>query len=129
MYETGLDNLALAQRLHALGLRKTDLIIADTGNGGDLRIAEIRRGWASHPELRFNVTSAVKGPGSIKFGINKIKSCIFYLTESSKNGWNEYQEYKWALDADKLPTDVPEDKNNHIMDAIRYAELAKGSKY
>ena len=45
LYETGLDNLALAQRLYALGIRKNNLIIADTGNGGDLRIAEIRRGW------------------------------------------------------------------------------------
>lgn len=129
LYETGLDNLALAERLYALGLRKTDLIIADTGGGGDLRIAEIRRGWKEYPHLKFNIIAAVKGPGSIKFGINKIKSSVTYMTESSKNGWNEYQEYKWLLDADKLPTDTPEDKNNHLMDAYRYAELAKGVKY
>lgn len=129
LYETGLDNLALAERLYALGLRKTDLIIADTGGGGDLRIAEIRRGWKEYPHLKFNIIAAVKGPGSIKFGINKIKSSVTYMTESSKNGWNEYQEYKWLLDADKLPTDIPEDKNNHLMDAYRYAELAKGVKY
>lgn len=129
LYETGLDNLALAERLYALGLRKTDLIIADTGGGGDLRIAEIRRGWKEYPHLKFNIIAALKGPGSIKFGINKIKSSVTYMTESSKNGWNEYQEYKWLLDADKLPTDTPEDKNNHLMDAYRYAELAKGVKY
>ena len=49
-----------------------------------------------------------------------------YMTESSVNGWKEYQEYKWRLDADKMPTDTPEDRNNHIMDCIRYFELAKG---
>ena len=129
LYETGLDNLALAQRLYALGIRKNNLIIADTGNGGDLRIAEIRRGWKEFPELKFNIVPAIKGPGSIKFGINKIKSAKIYLTESSANGWNEYQEYKWLLDADKLPTDQPVDKFNHIMDAIRYTELAKGSYF
>lgn len=51
------------------------------------------------------------------------------MTESSVNGWNEYQEYKWMLDADKLPTDQPIDKYNHLMDAIRYAEIAKGTLF
>lgn len=129
LYETGLDNLALAKRLYALGIRKTDLIIADPGNGGDLRIAEIRRGWGDYPELRFNIRPAIKGRGSVNFGINKVKSAVLHLTESSVNGWDEYREYKWALDADKLPTDTPQDKNNHLMDAIRYAELAKGSLF
>ena len=72
---------------------------------------------------------AIKGPGSIKFGINKIKSTKMYMTESSTNGWTEYQEYKWLLDADKLPTDQPVDKFNHLMDAIRYTELAKGAYF
>lgn len=129
LYETGLDNLSLALRLHDLGITRNDLIIADPGSGGDLRIAEIRRGWSDHPELKFNICPALKGPGSIKFGINKIKSAIMYMTEDSNNGWNEYREYKWRLDADKLPTDEPEDKNNHLMDAIRYVELAKGSLF
>lgn len=129
LYETGLDNLSLAERLYALGLRSSDLIIADTGDGGKLRIAEMRRGWSDHPELEFNILPAMKGPGSIKFGINKVKSCIMHMTESSTNGWNEYQEYKWMLDADKLPTDQPIDKYNHLMDAIRYAEIAKGTLF
>lgn len=129
LYETGLDNLELARRLHALGVGKSDLIIADPGGGGDLRIVELRRMWMEHPELRFNIRPAIKGPGSVNFGINKLKSAKVYLTESSVNGWNEYREYKWALDADKLPTDRPEDRNNHLMDAIRYAELAKGAVF
>ena len=33
----------------------------------------------------------------------------------------EAEEYHWALDANKDPTDVPEDDNNHLWDATRYA--------
>lgn len=128
IYDTDLDNLSLAQRMRALGITGKDLIIADPGNGGNLRIAELRRGW--NGELRFNIFPAVKGVGSIKAGIGMVKSTITYMTESSVNGWREYQEYRWQLDADKNPTDQPVDKFNHIMDCRRYFELAKvGSVY
>ncbi len=126
LYETGLDNLSLALRMRDLGITPQDRVIADPGGGGDLRIAELRRGWGEYPGLRFDVRPALKGPGSVLFGINRVKSAVMYMTESSVNGWKEYQEYKWRLDADKMPTDTPEDRNNHIMDCIRYFELAKG---
>lgn len=132
LYESGLDNLALAKKMHDLGIKDTDLVIGDTGNGGDLRIAELRRGFTNienYPDLRFSMFDAVKGPGSIKFGINRVKSYNIYMTESSVNGWKEYQEYKWSLDGDKNPTDTPIDKYNHIMDAVRYFALAKGVYY
>jgi phage terminase large subunit len=71
----------------------------------------------------------VKGSGSVNVGITKVKSCVNYMTEGSDNGWNEYSEYKWALDADKNPTDTPVDKYNHLMDGRRYFELNKGRLY
>lgn len=124
LYEPGLDNLQLARRMRDLGITKRDLVIADPGGGGDLRIAELRRGWPGEPELRFNVIPTIKGSGSILFGINKVKSCRVFMTEGSVNGWKEYQEYKWRLDADKMPTDTPIDSYNHLMDCIRYYELS-----
>jgi len=132
LYETGLDNIALAKRMRDLGIKSTDIVVADMGGGGDLRIAELRRGWDNiegYPDLRFSVFPTLKGGGSIKFGINRVKSNTLFMTESSVNGWNEYQEYKWRLDADKNPTDQPMDKYNHIMDCIRYFELNKGTLY
>lgn len=128
LYEPGLDNIELAKRLRDLGISSYDMVIADTGAGGDLRIAELRRGWDSedYPDLRFSIYGTIKGQGSINFGITRVKSNVNFMTESSTNGWNEYQEYKWRLDSDKNPTDIPIDKFNHIMDCIRYAELSKG---
>ena len=131
LYETGVDNIELAKRMRILGIQSTDIVIADMGAGGDLRIAELRRGWdiPDYPDLRFSVFPTIKGQGSIQFGINRVKSCVMHMTESSTNGWKEYQEYKWRIDADKNPTDTPIDKYNHIMDCIRYFELSKGPWY
>lgn len=129
LYEPGLGSIAFAKKLIDVGITNSDMIIADPGNGGDLRIADLRRGWPDvegYPNLRFNIRAAIKGPGSIKAGINKVKDCVNYMTEGSKNGWHEYREYKWSLDADKNPTDMPEDRNNHLMDCRRYFELCKG---
>lgn len=132
LYETGLDNLELAKRLYDLGITESDIIIADTGNGGDLRIAELRRGFRNlegYPDLRYNIHPTIKGPGSIKFGINRVKSINAHYTESSKNLIHEYHSYKWGMDVNKIPTDNPIDENNHCMDAIRYGELSKGTLY
>lgn len=129
LYETGLDNLSLAKRMRDLGITSKDIVIADMGSGGDLRIAELRRGWQNidgYSDLRFNIYPAIKGAGSILFGINKVKSCTVYMTEESKNGWIEVQEYKWRLDADKNPTDTPVDNYNHLMDCVRMGENSKG---
>ncbi len=128
LYEKGLCNADLAVRLRALGVSEKDLVVADYGAGGDLRIAELRRGIATKEGalLRFNIRPCIKGSGTIKAGIDKVRSSTTCLTEGSRNGWREYEEYKWLLDADKLPTDQPVDAYNHLMDCRRYFELAKG---
>jgi phage terminase large subunit len=129
IYQSGLDDLALAKRFIDLGVTYKDLIIADYGNGGDVRINNLRSGgsgaWSNiegYPELRkgFSVYYAEKGAGSIAGGINLVKSYEVYMTETSKNGWDEVQEYCWAVGRDKELLDVPVDKYNHIMDDIRY---------
>ena len=124
IYDTGLDSLDLARRMRALGITEKELLIADYGNGGSLRIAELRRGI--HDGLVFNVRSTVKGSGSINAGIAKVKARHLFMTDSSVNGWNEYMSYRWMLDANKRPTDQPMDADNHIMDCVRYFELCKG---
>lgn len=133
LYETGLDNLQLAKRMKDLGINKDDLIVADPGAGGDLRIAELRRGFQNidgYPDLYFNnIHPTIKGQDSINFGIGKVKGCQNYMTENSRNGWNEYQNYKYGLDSNKNPTNKPVDENNHLMDCRRYFELNKGVLY
>jgi phage terminase large subunit len=129
IYSSGMDDLMIAKRFIDLGITYKDLIIADYGNGGDVRIHNLRSGgggaWSNiqgYSELRngFSVYYAEKGAGSIAGGINLVKSCEVYLTENSKNGWNEAQEYCWATGREKELLDVPIDKYNHLMDCLRY---------
>ena len=127
LYKTGIGDYELCGIMKSLGITPEDIIIADYGGGGDLRISNVRRMYQVNPDYVFNIFPAIKGEGSIKAGISRIKECKVFATENSSNLWNEYQEYKWALDANGIPTDRPIDKYNHIMDAIRYGVLSKGS--
>jgi phage terminase large subunit len=65
-----------------------------------------------------------KPSGSVSHGISKLRDREIFVTESSSNVWQEYRDYKWALDRNKNPTDVPEDANNHTIDPIRYIEFS-----
>lgn len=129
IYQPKLKNLELAKCMRDVGVMPDDLIVGDMGNGGDLRMAELRRGFQNiegYPDLYFNIHPTVKGQGSIKVGINQVMECKNYITDESLNWAHEYREYKWALDANKQPTDRPIDTDNHCMDARRYLELTKG---
>ena len=66
-----------------------------------------------------NVRACVKGPDSIKFGINRVKQYPIKVTKSSLNFIDEIESYKWIV-KDGVITDKPKDANNHLMDALRY---------
>lgn len=101
-------------------------------------IVKIRSGWQKeelldeeiikYPQLLkgFNAMGVIKGPGSINFGISLMKDYEIFVTEESSNLWNEYREYKWALDKNKNPTDDPEDHHNHLIDPTRGVVTSKG---
>lgn len=116
IYEPGLTNPALAAKMKAKGVTKRDKIYADSSEPKSIK--ELR-------DLGFNVIEADKGPDSVNFGIKYIKSLENYYTEDSKNIEHELQEWKWQLDANKEPTDTPEDKNNHAMDGDRYGIITE----
>lgn len=127
IYQAGLDNLTLAKMMRGLGVSQTDVVVADPGGGGDYRIAELRRGFGEvpgYPNLTFNMLTAYKGPGSILYGINKLKGYNVHITSESYNFLFEYTEYAWQVGPDKLPTDRPIDKKNHCLDPLRYGLVA-----
>lgn len=111
VYQSRLTIPMLHTRMLALGISKTSRIYADSAEPGD--IEELKKlGW--------NVIPVKKYPGSVTAGVRFIKKFQVYYTQDSHNIIHESQEYKWELDREKLPTDQPEDKKNHAMDAIRY---------
>lgn len=111
IYEPGLTNPMLAAKMTMLGVSRKLPIYADNAEPKSIR--ELR-------DMGFNVFPADKGPDSVLFGIKQIESVNNYATEESTEVWYELEEYKWALDRNREPTDKPIDKNDHAMNAGRY---------
>jgi len=136
LYERNLNTIELAVKLVQLGITSNDLIVADSAE--PLVIGKLRNGWTAdelpngyaekYPQLLngFYIMPAIKGPGSIQAGINRVNEYENFLTEDSSDWWEEYVKYCWALDKNKNPTDEPLDDFNHLMDSDRYALMAKG---
>ena len=84
-------------------------------------IEELRRmGWSIRPSL--------KGKDSINAGIDLLKRYKLHIHKDSTNAIQEFRNYKWKEDRTGKLTNTPEDKNNHITDAVRYATYSILSK-
>ncbi len=116
IYERGLTNFDISNRLKNLGIKKSDLIIADSSEPKSIK--ELK-------EMGWNVVEAVKGPDSVRTGIKFLKEHNIHVTEDSKDFWIEYETYQWRLDQNKEPINEPIDANNHLMDALRYSQTGK----
>lgn len=120
IYSTELTNPELADRMRRKGINKKMKIYADSSEPKSIK--ELR-------DLGFNVIAADKGPDSVLYNIKQIKGVENYYTENSKNIEDEIEEWKWELDKDDNPTDKPEDKNNHAMNAIGYGYVTQKGKH
>lgn len=106
IYERGLLNSELAERLQGLGLGNIPAV-ADSAEPKS--IAELN-------SYGMNVSRAVKGSDSIRAGINLIKTFNVHVDPKSVNIKKELQAYKWS---DKKEG-VPIDRMNHAIDSFRY---------
>lgn len=119
IYQTGLTNPGIDRRMRELGVPESAEIYADSAEPKS--IEELKTsGW--------NVKPSKKGQDSINAGISMLQSKEVYYTENSKNIEMEVQEYKWALDQNKEPTNKPIDEYDHGIDAIRYAVYTHNTK-
>lgn len=108
VYEKGLTNYDIVGKLKTIpGMYYCD-------SAEPKSIAELKHGG-------INARGALKGPDSIKAGINHLKTYKIFITDDSPNLWNEYYYYQWELDANEEPTGKAKDFMNHLIDAIRYA--------
>lgn len=88
-------------------------IIVCDNNRPDKILALREAGWEY-------AIAAVKGPGSIVEGIDLVSKLQVFYTESSENLEKEQEEYERKVDRYGVVLEEPVDKNNHIMDPIRY---------
>lgn len=71
----------------------------------------------------FNITPAIKGPGSIEEGVGFIKSYDVVIHEDNcPHVIDEFENYSYEVDKktqEVLP--ILADKKNHVIDSVRYA--------
>ncbi len=116
IYQTGLINKALSEEMFRLGVPEDAVIYADEAEPKS--IAELcSYGW--------NVLPGEKGKDSVEAGVDYLLGKEVFYTENSTDVRKETENYVWALDKNKNPTNKPKDENNHAMDAIRYARFRK----
>lgn len=120
IYEHGLTNPNICSRFRELKVNPHDEIIADSAEPKSIQ--EIYN-------ERFNIKPAQKGADSVKNSIDILKRYTINVTRRSVNLRKELNSYKWAVDKDGKPLNVPVDYNNHAIDGIlRYVALNKLQK-
>jgi len=116
IYETGLTNSDIANRMIQLGVRRradknTDLILADSAEPKS--IEEIYR-------YGFNIKGAPKGPGSVEYGHQLVRGYKQYWTTDSLNGIKEQRNFRYIEDKNGKLTDKTTHRWSHLLDARRY---------
>ena len=120
VYERGLTNTtpqdhadqpSIDGRLRDAGGDRGRTIWADSAEPKSIRDL-VLAGWT--------VKAAEKGADSILYGINLLRKYPISITERSVNLIKDFQNYKWATDANGNPMNQPVSAWDHGPDAVRY---------
>ncbi len=111
LYQKGMGNQALADFIKNLSDPHT-LVIADSAEPKS--IDEIKMYGVS-------ILPTVKGPGSVNQRISFVQEQRISMTKRSVNLIKEYRNYLWKTDRDGKILTIPEDGNDHVLDALGYA--------
>jgi phage terminase large subunit len=107
--ENGLFIDELAKKINEIAAN--ELVVCDSEDPRS--IAELRRqGVLAVP--------AKKGKDSVMYGIKWLKSQNIIIDVNCKNTINEFRKYRWKTDSFGNALPVPVDKENHLIDAVRY---------
>jgi len=114
-YSTGLTNKMIYDIF--IGLGYNDEIVyydaAEPKSGEELR------------QLGLMAIAADKGQGSVNAGISLLKEFDIFVSKSSRNLAKEYETYYWQQLKDETIINIPVDRNNHLIDALRYCIYTK----
>ena len=115
LYKKGLTNRDLSIYLKE---NKLNQIITFCDSAEPKSIEELRQMdvWAK---------GAIKGQGSINAGISLLKEFEIIVSSESSNLQKEQLTYFWEELKDGTIINKPIDKNNHLMDALRYSVYSR----
>lgn len=110
IYMTDLTNDVLAEKIK--NLIGYEYITCDSSEPKSIK--EIKN-------LGIKAIGAKKGKDSVNHGIQFLQQHEIVVDISCQNMINELQQYRWKEDKDGNALPVPIDKNNHLIDALRYS--------
>ena len=111
MYTKGMSNKAIHTEVSRMGYSK-ERITADSAEPKS--IDELKG-------LGLRVSGAKKGKDSVNNGIQWIQDLEIIIHPRCVNFLTEISMYQWKTDKFNNKLNEPEDDNNHLMDAMRYA--------
>lgn len=111
IYEKGMTNSRIYERIEALGYRK-NRIIADCADAKSIYELAI---------MGLKINGSRKGADSIRAGVQFIQDYEIIIKPRCVNFITEIQNYQWAKDKFGSSINKPIDDFNHLMDAMRYA--------
>jgi phage terminase large subunit len=109
LYERGLTNDDLAKSLKPM-IGK-ELITCDSSEPKSI-IELAQRG--------ISTVGAIKGKDSVNYGIQWLQQQEIIIDVRCQNTKNEFSSYKWEENKHGEQLAKPVDRNNHLIDAIRY---------
>ena len=110
LYELELTNDILAKEISKKGIN--EYIVCDSSEPKSIK--ELKN-------LGIKAIGAKKGKDSVNYGIQWLQQQEIIIDIKCINAINEFSQYKWKEDKDGNVLKVPVDKNNHLIDALRYA--------
>lgn len=108
-YERGLTNQEIAKALKPM--IGSEYVTCDSAEPKS--IEELKR-------ENINALGALKGKDSVGFGIQFLKGLKIIIDKNCQNVINEFQLYQWKKTRDGDTLNIPVDRDNHTIDAIRY---------
>ena len=109
IYERGLTNTALAPILREFC--GNHYITCDSSEPKSIKELQ---------NLGIRAIGAKKGPDSVMHGIQWLQGHEIIVDVRCQHMKNELQLYQWRKDKNGQSMRVPEDRNNHLIDALRY---------
>jgi len=110
LYQRGLTNDALADEIRPL--LDGDNVVCDSAEPKSIQ--ELKQ----HGVIAL---AAKKGQDSVRHGIQWLQQQTIVIDSSCVNTQSEFQQYQWKKDKDGNSLKIPVDKNNHIIDGLRYS--------
>ena len=120
-YEKGMQNAEIAQRIKDMRAHR-HVTTADSSEPKSIDYIKSKG---------VVVKGAMKGTDSVMAGIDYLSEYRIIVNAHLVEFKTEFDNYSWAVDKDKKPTNKPVDDFNHFVDSLRYAceERMKGNTF